>query len=100
MPVGTTLHEKTLSLCQGLSYRDWSGCYTVSVYETHTEQEYSAIRNAAASIDVASVEAGGACAGSHLQVEYTVEAIRRQVSARVVPLPFFNPPRKTGTPIT
>ena len=52
MPVGTALHERTLPLCHSLSYREWSGYYTVSVYETHHEHEYNAIRNAAALIDV------------------------------------------------
>jgi len=33
-------------------YREWSGYYAVSVYETHHEHEYNAIRNAAALIDV------------------------------------------------
>jgi aminomethyltransferase len=35
-----------------LSFRDWSGYYAVSAYETHHEHEYTAIRNAAAIIDV------------------------------------------------
>ena len=52
MPVGTALHERTLALCESLSYREWSGYYTVSVYETHHEHEYNAIRNAAALIDI------------------------------------------------
>jgi aminomethyltransferase len=39
-------------LCESLNYRDWSGYYTVSAYETHHEHEYNAIRNAAALIDV------------------------------------------------
>ena len=52
MPVGTAFHERTLSLCQSLNYREWSGFYAVSVYETHHEHEYNAIRNAAALIDV------------------------------------------------
>lgn len=52
MPVGTAFHERTFNLCQSLSYREWSGFYTVSVYETHHEHEYNAIRNAAALIDV------------------------------------------------
>jgi aminomethyltransferase len=41
-----------LALCQSLNYREWSGFYAVSVYETHHEHEYNAIRNAAALIDV------------------------------------------------
>ena len=52
MPVGTAFHERTFALCQSLNYRDWSGYYTVSAYETHHEHEYNAIRNAAALIDV------------------------------------------------
>jgi hypothetical protein len=29
-------------------------------------------------------------------MELTVEAVRKTVSAKIVPLPFFNPPRKTA----
>lgn len=52
MPVGTAFHERTLALCTSLSYREWSGYYTVSSYEVHHEHEYNAIRNAAALIDI------------------------------------------------
>jgi aminomethyltransferase len=52
MPIGTPLHERTLPLCESLNYREWSGYYTVSSYETHHEHEYNAIRNAAALIDI------------------------------------------------
>jgi aminomethyltransferase len=52
MPIGTPFHERTFALCESLSYRDWSGYYTVSSYETHHEHEYNAIRNAAALIDI------------------------------------------------
>ena len=52
MPVGTAFHERTLPLCHSLNYREWSGYYTVSVYEVHHEHEYNAIRNAAALIDI------------------------------------------------
>jgi aminomethyltransferase len=52
VPIGTAFHERTFALCESLSYREWSGYYTVSAYETHHEHEYSAIRNAAALIDV------------------------------------------------
>ncbi|HEV2289984.1 MAG TPA: aminomethyltransferase family protein [Candidatus Acidoferrales bacterium] len=41
-----------MKLCESLNYREWSGYYTVSAYETHHEHEYNAIRNAAALIDV------------------------------------------------
>jgi len=37
---------------------------------------------------------------STLKIEMTVEAVRHSVSARVVALPFFNPPRKTAVPVT
>lgn len=52
MPVGTPFHEKTLALCESLSYRDWAGYYAVSSYEPHHEHEYNAIRNATALLDV------------------------------------------------
>src|SRR5450432_4493311 len=52
LPIGTAVHERTLPLCTSLNYREWSGFYAVSVYETHHEHEYNAIRNAAAMIDV------------------------------------------------
>ena len=52
MPVGTPFHERTLALCESLNYREWSGYYTVSVYEMHHEHEYNAIRNSAALIDI------------------------------------------------
>jgi len=52
VPVGTAFHERTLALCHSLNYREWSGYYTVSVYEVHHEHEYNAIRNACALIDI------------------------------------------------
>jgi aminomethyltransferase len=52
VPIGTPFHERTFALCESLNYRDWSGYYTVSAYETHHEHEYNAIRNAAALIDI------------------------------------------------
>src|SRR5215210_1932112 len=52
MPIGTAFHPRTFALCQSLSYREWSGYYTVSSYETHHDHEYNAIRNAAALIDI------------------------------------------------
>ncbi len=36
--------------------------------------------------------------GGEVEVEVTVEAVRHYVPARVVTLPFFNPPRKTAQP--
>jgi aminomethyltransferase len=52
LPVGTAFHDRTFALCQSLNYREWSGYYTVSVYEVHHDHEYNAIRNAAALIDI------------------------------------------------
>jgi aminomethyltransferase len=52
VPVGTAFHERTLALCESLNYREWSGYYTVGVYEMHHEHEYNAIRNSTALIDV------------------------------------------------
>jgi aminomethyltransferase len=52
MPIGTAFHARTFALCESLNYREWSGYYTVSSYETHHEHEYNAIRNAAALIDI------------------------------------------------
>jgi aminomethyltransferase len=52
MPIGTALHERTFPLCESLNFREWSGYYAVSAYESHHEHEYNAIRNAAALIDV------------------------------------------------
>jgi aminomethyltransferase len=50
-------------------------------------------------IALASVASEHAKEGTQLHVEYTVEAVRHKVTATVAPLPFFNPPRKTATPI-
>jgi len=52
LPIGTAVHAKTFALCESLNYREWSGYYAVSSYETHHEHEYNAIRNASALIDV------------------------------------------------
>jgi aminomethyltransferase len=52
MPIGTAFHDRTFALCESLNYREWSGYYTVSNYESHHEHEYNAIRNAAALIDI------------------------------------------------
>jgi glycine cleavage system T protein (aminomethyltransferase) len=47
-------------------------------------------------IALASVSRESATVGSTLSMELTVEAARKAVSAKIVPLPFFNPPRKTA----
>lgn len=52
MPFPTPLHDRTLALCDSLSYRDWAGYWAAGSYEPHHEHEYDAIRNAAALLDV------------------------------------------------
>jgi len=47
-------------------------------------------------IALASVSRESAPLGTMLSMELTVEASRKTVSAKIVPLPFFNPPRKTA----
>jgi aminomethyltransferase len=49
-------------------------------------------------IALATIDRPHAAAGTALEMELTVEAVRHRVPARVVPTPFFNPPRKTATP--
>jgi len=50
-------------------------------------------------IALASVRAEHAALSTKLQMEVTVEAVRHTVTATVTGLPFFNPPRKTATPV-
>jgi aminomethyltransferase len=50
-------------------------------------------------IALACVSRESARAGTTLNIEMTVEAVRHTVSVRVVPLPFFNPARKTAVPV-
>jgi aminomethyltransferase len=50
-------------------------------------------------IALASVDAVHSQLGSRLQMEITIEAVRQKVTATVVKLPFFNPERKTATPV-
>jgi aminomethyltransferase len=50
-------------------------------------------------IALASIETGHAKLGTRLQMELTIEAMRRKVGARIVKMPFFNPARKTATPV-
>lgn len=45
-------------------------------------------------VAIASVDAAHEPAGSWLQVEWTVEGHRGRIGAAVVPMPFFEPPRK------
>jgi aminomethyltransferase len=50
-------------------------------------------------IALASVEREHSAVGTTLSMEMTVEAVRRTVSAKIVPLPFFNPARKMAVPV-
>jgi aminomethyltransferase len=50
-------------------------------------------------IALASIEPQHAKPGTKLQIELTVEAVRHRATATVRQLPFFNPPRKTKTPV-
>src|SRR5256712_6951134 len=50
-------------------------------------------------IALACISRENSLVGSTLSIEMTVEAVRHTVSAKVVPLPFFNPPRKTAVPV-
>jgi aminomethyltransferase len=50
-------------------------------------------------IALATVSREHAKVGSRLEMEFTVEAVRDRVEATVVETPFFNPGRKTQTPI-
>jgi aminomethyltransferase len=47
-------------------------------------------------IALASVDAAHDAAGTRLQMEWSVEGVRGRAGATVVPLPFFDPPRKRG----
>jgi glycine cleavage system aminomethyltransferase T len=48
---------------------------------------------------LATIEAPHCASGTRLKLEITVEAVRHAATATVVKTPFFNPPRKTATPV-
>jgi aminomethyltransferase len=50
-------------------------------------------------IALATIDAPHFAEGTPLECEVTVEAVRHRVAATVVKTPFFNPPRKTATPV-
>ena len=50
-------------------------------------------------IALATVQREHAQPGTRLEIEITVEAVRHRVGASVVKTPFFNPKRKTATPV-
>jgi aminomethyltransferase len=51
-------------------------------------------------IALATVRREHAAVGTRLEIEMTVEAVRHRITATVVKTPFFNPQRKTATPVT
>ena len=51
-------------------------------------------------IALATVKREHARVGARLEIEITIEAVRHRVGAIVVKTPFFNPKRKTATPVT
>jgi aminomethyltransferase len=50
-------------------------------------------------IALASIETEHSKPGTSLQMEVTIEAVRLKTNVKVAALPFFNPPRKTATPV-
>ena len=46
-------------------------------------------------IALATIDAPHFAMGTRLEMEMTVDAVRRRARATVVPMPFFKPPRKT-----
>jgi aminomethyltransferase len=50
-------------------------------------------------IALASVQTEHAKPGTQLQMEITIEAMRLKTNVKVTTIPFFNPPRKTATPV-
>lgn len=50
-------------------------------------------------IALATVRREHARVGARVEIEVTVEAVRHRVAAEVVKTPFFNPKRKTATPV-
>ncbi|MFZ0285396.1 MAG: glycine cleavage T C-terminal barrel domain-containing protein [Terriglobales bacterium] len=50
-------------------------------------------------IALASIDTDHSQNGGRVQMEITIEAVRQKVTARTVPMPFFNPKRKTAVPV-
>ena len=50
-------------------------------------------------IALASIETEHSKVGTQLQMEITIEAIRLKTNVKVTAIPFFNPARKTATPV-
>jgi aminomethyltransferase len=49
-------------------------------------------------IGLATIESPFSGVSGDVEIEHTVDVVRHRVRAKVVPTPFFNPPRKTQTP--
>jgi len=52
MSTGTAFHKRTEAICASRAWRQWSGFSVASTYNDFAQPEYSAIRHAAALIDV------------------------------------------------
>ena len=52
MPQLTPFHSRTVNLCLSHEWHDWSGYLAAGLYEVSHENEYYAVRNAAALFDV------------------------------------------------
>jgi aminomethyltransferase len=50
--IGSPFHERTAALNRKLQWREWSGYFAASAYHDRHDIEYTAIREAAALIDV------------------------------------------------
>jgi aminomethyltransferase len=50
-------------------------------------------------IALASLDTAYSQIGTKVQMEITIEAVRQQVTAKIVKMPFFNPERKTAAPV-
>ena len=50
-------------------------------------------------IALATIDAPHFNVGTRLEMEMTVEAVRHRATATIVPMPFFNPARKTSAPV-
>jgi glycine cleavage system aminomethyltransferase T len=50
-------------------------------------------------IALASLESAHAGTGNQVEMELTIEAVRHTVGAKIVEMPFYNPPHKTATPV-
>ncbi len=52
MPIPTPFHERLAPLCHSYRWKDWAGRLAVCSFDHGAEPEYTAIRHAAAAIDV------------------------------------------------